>query len=365
MDGVGELREQLAKATYVQEIERVIDPLSASPPTQRIARQLIDDMVATDLRRLVGSPTAWFNFSQSAGRSGNYGAMEKILQVAIEKHPEDVDLRCEWFQFSYGRKSIADALDAREKLEALGLDNTATYWRYWCYNATFESQYLGNKKEAVRLLNTALNNVPPAGLLNVFRQYRLVLIDGKERPSLSGDKSADHLSDDKPADHDDPLQQVADKYRQGLSLCIESGYVLAVDFARLVRERTLGMTASEADKALDWVLDLLNVAERTYTGDMNHPLAGIYREKAIALMARRRYEDALQIFRSLPEYQFDDPSLSVMAQYAANMTGQEFKPIRQQASAGEDSELRERVARVEHVLQQIVSELTGSGGEET
>jgi hypothetical protein len=146
MDEVlAELLEYFAKATYVQEVESVIDTIASSPRTRSTARQFFTEVTATDLGRLTGAADEWFNFATSAARARNYGAYEKIILTALEKHPESVDLRCEWFQFCFGHKSLADAHDAREELEALGRDNTAGHWRYWCYNATFESQYLGNR----------------------------------------------------------------------------------------------------------------------------------------------------------------------------------------------------------------------------
>lgn len=365
MDNLSELNSYFSKANYVQEIEHVIGPLAGSPRTREAASELFRQLIETDLRRLNGSPDEWFNLATSAARARNYTAYEVLLRVAIEQHPADVDLRCAWFAFCYGHKTLQDALAAREELTALGPDATATYWRYWCFNALFESQYLGNKAEAERLLDSALSAVPPVGLLNVFRQYRTVLIDGRAKPS--------HADGDQPADHTALVQRVEDKYREGLRLGIEAGYTLAVDLAKLLRERTLGMRSVEAGGVLDDVLDLLDVAERTYTDDGNHPLWDIYQEKAITLMARRRYEDALQIFRSLPDYQLSD-SMRVMAQYSANMTGQEFRPAGTQASPGEGTEqaavtevrkevdeLTVRADMLEEVMKQVLSALHAAG----
>lgn len=357
-----QLLEHFAKATYVQDVESVIDTIAASPRTRGIAYQFFSEVTESDLARLTGAADEWFNFAMSAARARNYGAYEKIILTALAKHPQSVELCCEWFQFCYGHKTVADAQDAREKLEALGRDNTAGYWRYWCYNAMFESQYLGNREEAARLLETALAFVPPAGMLNVYRNYRVVLIDGHKRASLS---------DDKPTDPVDLLKRVDEKYQEGLSRGIEDGYVLAIGRARLLREQTSGMKPEVADAKLGEVLDLLDVAERTYSDDPNHPLWDIYREKAITLMARRRYEDALQIFKSTPEYLLND-SLRLMAEYAANMTGQEFRPAGQQAIPEADTrlaqrldalevKLAERVETLEQVLGRVLSHLHESG----
>jgi predicted transcriptional regulator len=120
------------------------------------------------------------------------------------------------------------------------------------------------------------------------------------------------------------------------------------------------MSPGDADNVLEEVLELLDVAERTYTENANHPLWEIYEEKAITLMARRRYEDALQIFRSLPGYRLSD-SLQVMAQYAANMTGQEYKPGDEQATQSQYDDLRPRLARLEQLTASLVAVVSGSG----
>jgi tetratricopeptide (TPR) repeat protein len=350
MEPVPKSDNPFADAHYVQDVYISIQPFAAAPQTRASASGLFSRLIETELGRLQGSADEWFNLATLAAQVRNYGAVEKILTAAIEIHPEDVDLRCEWFQFAYGHIGITAAKTARESLEALGRDKTATFWRYWCYNATFESQYLGNKEEGVTLLDDGLRNVPPAGLLNVYRVYRTVLIDGSAHPSL---RSKDWITD-----HTALVARVKENYQEGLALGIEAGYVLAVDLARLLRERTTGMQTADADKELDEALRLLDIAERAYTDDGNHPLWDIYLDKAIVLMARRRYEDALQIFRSLPSYRLSD-SMKAMAQYAANMTGQEFKPADISQEAAEDSDLPMRVATLERAMQHLLSQLSG------
>jgi len=343
-----------AEATYVQEIWNVVGPLARNPLTQERASKMYGELAGMDLRKLRGSPDEWFNLVTSAARSRNYTSAEKILEVAIDLHPDDADLRCEWFQFAYGHGSMAEALEAREELENLGPDKTYACWRYWCYNSTFESQFLHDKERAVEILDQGLSHVPLAGLLNIYRNYRLALIDGATRPSLTADPSV--------TDHAAVVARVEEKYRAGLSLGIESGYALAVDLAKLLRERTSGMPTEDADQILDEALRQLDIAERTYTDDGNHPLWDIYKEKAITLMARRRYEDALQIFRSLPGYLLND-STTVMARYAANMTGQEFRPAGQSDGMDRSDELAQRIERLERTLGELLSALHANTGE--
>jgi hypothetical protein len=61
---------------------------------------------------------------------------------------------------------------------------------------------------------------------------------------------------------------------------------------RVIRSRTPAAPRSQSARSAeaDDVLDLFNVAERTYTDDGNPPLWEIYQEKAVTLMARRRYD---------------------------------------------------------------------------
>lgn len=70
-------------------------------------------------------------------------------------------------------------------------------------------------------------------------------------------------------------------------------------------------------------------------------------------MARRRYADALQIFRSLPSYRLDQ-SLAVMARYAANMTGQRFESDTD-ARTAEIESLSSRLSRLENLLSALLS----------
>jgi tetratricopeptide (TPR) repeat protein len=344
MSDVDEGQITIATANYVAEMNTVVTPLGRSPQTRGIARRFFNDLIETDFSKLHGSPSEWFNLATSAGQCRNITAEHKILEVAIKLHPDDVDLRCSWFQLRYGHGTIADAEEARTQVEELGTDTTAPSWRYWAYNATFLSRYLNDKKRAVEFLDQALSKVPPADMLNIYRHYRLVLIDGYAGPLDYQDPSM--------TNHAALLKRVEDKFREGLALGIEDGYVLAVDLAHLLRERSAG-DRDRADHILDEALKFLDIAEQTYTNDGNHPLENIYLERAITLMARRRYADALQIFRSLPDYMLDD-SMRVMARYAANMTGQEFTSADQSGRSDALENLSSRVSQLESIIVQLV-----------
>ena len=102
MDTVGDLIAAFLKAQYVQEIESVIGPVAGSPRTRSLASELFYQLIDTDLSRLHGAGDEWFNLATSAARARNYTAAEAIIAVAIEQHPDDVDLRCFRFSFCYG-----------------------------------------------------------------------------------------------------------------------------------------------------------------------------------------------------------------------------------------------------------------------
>jgi hypothetical protein len=174
-----------------------------------------------------------------------------------------------------------------------------------------------------------------------------VLIDGSIKPSASADTPT--------SDYEALAERVEEKFREGLRLGIENGYVLAHELARLLRERSAGKSEEDAARVLDEALDLLDLAERIYTRNPNHPIEDIYVEKAVTFMARRRYADALQIFRSLPPYRLDQ-SMTVMAHYAANMTGQKFDP-EAHAPATETEGIENRVSRLEGVVAVILESI--------
>lgn len=318
MNAFDHYKQLLSGANYVEEAYEAVNPLTRSPETRELARDLFTVLVSTKsggrLEELHGSPDEWFNLATTAARIDHTTVQRRILDVALKAHPEDVDLLCERFSFEYFHGSIANAKTAWQRIADLGKERTAPYWRYWTYRALFLARYLNDKAAAVELLDDARQYVRPADLLNIYHNYRTILIDGSVKPA----DPVGHLSE-----YDYLAGEVEKKYREGLELGIENGYVLATDLALLLRERSAGKTKDKADQDLDAALVLLDEAERIYTKSNNHPIVDIYIEKAITLMARRRYADALQIFRSLPPHRFvNDESMQIMRSYAAHMTGQ-------------------------------------------
>jgi tetratricopeptide (TPR) repeat protein len=353
MNGFEHYKQLLSDAHYVEEALTVLDPLARSPQTRDLARSLYTELIGSNMEALRGSPSEWFNFATTAARIDHTSAQRRILEVALAAHPNDVDLLCEWFQFQFAHGSIADAIEAWQPIESLGEELTAPYWRYWAYRSLFLARYLNDKAQAVEFLDRAQQYVTPADLLNIFRHYRAILLDGAVKPAPSAGKLTKYET---------LVALVEAKYREGLELGIENGYVLATDLALLLRERSAGKSKEEADQILDQALTLLDEAERAYTNSQNHPIARIYVEKAITLMARRRYADALQIFRSLPVYSLDrDESMKVMRNYAANMTGQP-EPVAVPTGAGEQGDLGDRLDQLENVLALVVQK-TGIFGQ--
>ena len=339
MNGLGHF--DLSNAHYVEEVLQVIEPLARGPQTRELARGLYAELIGGDLEALRGSPTEWFNLATGAARIDYTSAQHRILEAALRAHPDDVDLLCERFQFAYAHGSTADSIEAWQPIEDMGEEQTAPYWRYWAYRSLFLARDLNQKAEAVKFLDRASQFVTPADLLNIFRHYRAILIDGALKPSSTPDELTKY---------ENLASLVKEQYLKGLNLGIENGYVLATDLARLLRERSAGKSSEDANKTLDQALDLLDEAERIYTNNPNHPVSRIYVEKAITLMARRRYADALQIFRSLPAYSLDlDESMRVMRNYAANMTGQPA-PDAGPAGASGDSDVTERLTQIERDL---------------
>jgi len=316
MSAFGDYTQRLSSANYVEEAYDVVNPLTRSPETIPLARDLLTMLVSTEsggsLEALRGSPDEWFNFAVTAARIDHTTAQLSILDAALNAHPEDVDLLCERFSFEFFHGNIAEASKVWQRIADLGEERTASSWRYWSYRSLFLARYLHDKAGAREFLDRARQYIIPADLLNYFRHYRRILLDGAVAPSTATEDLTKYGS---------LTDIVEEKYREGIELGIENGYVLATELAMLLRERSVGKSEDEADRLLNEAMTLLERAERAYTKSDNHPIVNIYIEKAITLMARRRYADALQIFRSLPPHRLDE-SLQVMRNYAAHMTGQ-------------------------------------------
>ncbi|MBT8225773.1 MAG: hypothetical protein HKP61_21120 [Dactylosporangium sp.] len=345
------LHERIDSAKYVEEIHSVFHNMSTSPQYYDDIRRAIDYLVDGRLSTIEGSPSEWFNLAIQSRMVNNIAGGFSIIQEAVRRYPEDVDLLCELFQFRYNHGDQALAAEVWERLNELGKAKTGPSWRFWVYGATYLARYLHDREGALALLEEGLSWVRLADLNNVFSHYRIVLIDGADLRAAGNRAQVAEL-------HTRYVDLIQQRYKDGLELGIECGYVLAVDLAKLLRERSAGMDPESASECLDVALRYLDVAERTYTHNGNHPIWNIYIEKAITLMARRRYADALQVFRSLPPHKLDG-RLETMARYAANTTGQTFAA----SGESEDSSESGRVDRIDARVKQIdarVEQLEGA-----
>lgn len=311
-----DLEERVLSAEFVLEVDSVLRPIAQDPRNWEAVRHLLGVVVRDRLDALVGSNDEWFNFAVRASVVEHLTAERVIVERGLEHHPEDVDLLCQYLQFRYGHVSLRSAEETWAVLESLGRERTAPFWRYWVYGATLHGHHLHDRKRALALLDEGLHHVRPADQLNIYRHYRQVLLDGAPG-------AMDPDADPSLSTHKDLVDAIETRYKEGIDRGIESGYVLAVDIAKLLRERSAREDEEVASTTIGRAIGYLDVADRIYTNDPNHPVWDIYTERATTLMALRRYSDALRIFRSLPGYLMErQPSLETMARYASNMTGE-------------------------------------------
>jgi tetratricopeptide (TPR) repeat protein len=348
------LRSRIDSASFIEEIHKEFSALSENPRYHANVRQALDYLVESRLDFITGSPSDWFNLAVEARRVNNYTAARHVLEEATKRYPDDVDLLCELLQFQYGNRAQAD--ETWQRLRSMDVDQVSGYWRYWVYGATYLARYLHDQKAALELLETGLLRVRFADLQNVLGHYRIVLLDGDTLLST-------HTPEQMAQRYREYLGIIEERYKLGLELGVECGYVLAVSLARLLRERTASSWEGSAN-TINEALHYLDLAERAYTHDPNHPIWDIYIEKAITLMAARRYADALQVLRSLPEHKLDE-QLMTMARYAANLTGQEFvsPAAAREAPIDRLDNLSQRIDQVEGMLQQLLASITDTSSE--
>jgi len=228
--------------------------------------------------------------------------------------------------------------------------------------------------------------------MDILRSYRRVLVDSiPVRPIERNLKDLEEY-------HRWILETLEERYQMGLRLGLENGYVLATELARLYQEQAgrEGLSPSSAGEPgepsqdyLEKALYYLELAEKLYTGDPNHPITEIYDQRMRILMAQRKYGEALQLIQSL-RYTLrgrirQDFSPAVMWERAARSTGQSLeeleavlgipaRPARSEEASevlntavnmlfANDGQLLEEIARqypqVAKTLQKIVHRLQG------
>jgi len=297
------------------------------------ARDIFDAFL-DEINEYSGTPDMWHTIAMIAGRAQHYDARISIIKAGLREWPDDVDLLCELLQSYYGRASSYDPQLAREtwkQLCELGQEVVSPYWRYWVYGAIYHARELNDSQTALDLLDQGLSYIRRADMCDIFRNYRMILVDSVPVRTLDNHKLVEQYQSW-------VLKTLEQKYTQGIALGVEVGYVLAAELAVLYQEQA-GNTSEENDY-LEKALFYLDLAERLYTGNPNHPIWDIYIVRIRIYMAQHKYGDALKILRSLPDQIIDiDPSLITMKTLCAHMTGESIED-RKPSEPDEESAIR-------------------------
>jgi hypothetical protein len=299
----------------------------------RQASRLFDDILAEGLDNYTAPPDTWHNAAMVAGRVDHNVAQLKVVEAGLREWPDNVDLLCDEMQYRqsthYDPERLAEIWD---KLSSMDRSRTAPYWRFWATGATYYALELDQPTEALRLLDEGLRSVRRDALQNILGTYRRVLVD-----SVPTDLAQDE--EEVAAHQKAALDTLEERYKLGIQLGVENGYVLATDLARLYQEQaasvqpdaeqqtaaTSGAHAGSGDDYLRKALHYLDLAEQLYTGSPNHPIWQIYEQRVRILMAQRRYGDAFKFLRCLPASRLREPSLATMLSLASLMTGERIE----------------------------------------
>lgn len=175
--------------------------------------------------------------------------------------------------------------------------------------------------------------------MDILRNYRRVLVDSAPVREIQDEKDLEEY-------HRWVLQTLEERYLMGLRLGLENGYVLASELAQLYQEQAgrenlrypehVEEGATDAgervgENYLAKALHYLELAEKLYTGDLNHPITPIYEQRFRILMAQRKYGEALSLIQSL-RYTLrgrirQDFSPAIMWERAARSTGQSLEEL--------------------------------------
>jgi hypothetical protein len=209
---------------------------------------------------------------------------------------------------------------------------TAPYWRFWVTGAGYYALELDQPAEALKLLDQGLLAVRRDALMDILRSYRRIFVDSIPMRKLRYRKQVIEQQAQ-------VLKALEERYLVGIESGVENSYVLATDLARLYQEQAgLGQDqvdapsdatgndgANRRDEYLRKALDYLDLAEKLYTGNPNHPIWDIYEQRIRILMAQHRYGDAFKFLRCLPASRLRDPSLTTMLNLASQMTGERIE----------------------------------------
>jgi tetratricopeptide (TPR) repeat protein len=309
----------------------------------RRAWELFDQILQEGLDHYTAPPDLWHNTAMVAGRVQHRDAELALILRALQEWPMDVDLLCDELQLRYSAHYDPDrAREIWDLLSSMPREVVGPYWRFWVYGAIYYTKVLRDPRSALALLDEGVNWVTRDTLMDVLRSYRRVLVDGAPRKQLKTPKQLAEY-------HREMLKILEDRYRLGIALGVENGYVLATELAQLHQEQAgldLAVSLASPSSAKDGVseqpsvgevdhlsraLECLDVAEKLYTGNPNHPVWDIYEARARILMAQRRYGDALKMLRSLPRARQSEPSLATMLRLASYMTGEKVEEERGEA----------------------------------
>lgn len=278
------------------------------------ARELFDHILEEGLDNYTASPDLWHNASMVAGRVLHRVAQLALVEAGLQEWPDDVDLLCDALQYSQSTHyNPQKAQEIWQRLENMPREVTGPYWRFWVYGATYHAMYLCNPQKGLELLDEGLRWVKRDGLMDILRSYRRVFVDSTPLERIEDQEQLE-------AYHKRVLKILEERYKLGLTLGVEDGYVLAIELARLYQERagaelfspssneqTVGQPPSAGNNYLKRALEYLDLAERMYTGNPSHPIWEIYEARARILMAERRYGEALKLLRSLPQARQSEP----------------------------------------------------------
>lgn len=303
------------------------------------------EQVWRNLENYTGTPDDWHNAAMVAARVGHRDAELRLIQCGLMEWPEDVDLLCDELQLRI--TSHRDPERARalvRTLEEMPLQKKGAFWRYWVYLAIYYARVEHDPQRAFNLLNEGLRYVRRENVMDILRNYRRVLVDSVPLRDIRDEKDLEDY-------HKWTLKTLEEQYLMGLRLGLENGYVLATELARLYQEQAGRETkilgpepdgvengtgarearSQEREDYLSKALYYLDLAEKLYTGDPNHPISEIYEQRLRILMAQRKYGEALQLIQSL-RYTLrgrirQDFSPIIMWERAARGTGQSLEEL--------------------------------------
>jgi hypothetical protein len=308
---------QIESTTSKKQLWRIrpeLEKLEFTSPSR--AREIMDAFLE-EIDSYTGTPDMWHTIAMIAGRTQHYDARLLIIQAGLREWPDDVDLLCEQLQSYYGRASSYNPVLAKQtwdKLCSLGVDIVKSYWRYWVYGAIYYARELNDSQAAIGMLDEGLLHIRRDSLMDIFRNYRRILIDSVPLRSLKGQDEVKEYQNW-------VLNTLEEKYKLGIMLATENGYALATNLATLYQEQA--GNSSEGNDYLEKALSYLDLAEKLYTGNGNHPVWDIYIVRIRIYMAQHRYGDALKILKSLPkQITEDDLSLVTMKKLCGYMTGE-------------------------------------------